>query len=425
MTDKILDALRAEGIDAYAINEVSSRSVECFFVRRNMDLKRRTDIMEWTVTVYREIERSGERLLGSSSLPVYPGMGEGELRAALRDAYYAASLAGNQYYELLEGTKEPEEPSKSGFASMEPEEAAKLMGDALFAADVEEDVFVNSAELFVLRRRNRVINSRGVDVSWNTDQVRGEFVIQCPAPRDVETYHSFAYRDPDAGALTEKVRQALSTTRDRAAAAQPPKSGEYTVILTGEQLEEVLSCYLSRSDASLIYQHYSDYAPGMDIQGQDATGDRLTIDLSATVPYDSEGVRLTDRRLMEDGVLRCVHGGVRFSRYLGVEPTGKYTGIVVPTGETPLAQLKAEPYLETAIFSDFQMNPMTGHFAGEIRLGYLFDGEKVTPVTGGSINGSLFEAQKTMRFSKERFTSASYHGPYAVALKGVRVAGVE
>lgn len=66
---------------------------------------------------------------------------------------------------------------------------------------------------------------------------------------------------------------------------------------------------------------------------------------------------------------------------------------------------------------------MSGHFGGEIRLAYLIDGVFVQPVTGGSINGSILDAQKNLVFSTERYTSAEYDGPYAVRLPGVRVAG--
>ena len=76
-------------------------------------------------------------------------------------------------------------------------------------------------------------------------------------------------------------------------------------------------------------------------------------------------------------------------------------------------------------FSDFQMDAMSGHFGGEIRLAYLIEDGKVTPVTGGSVNGSILEAQKDLTFSAERYQTARYDGPYAMRLKGVSVAGAE
>ena len=75
-------------------------------------------------------------------------------------------------------------------------------------------------------------------------------------------------------------------------------------------------------------------------------------------------------------------------------------------------------------FSDFQMDAMSGHFGGGIRLAYLIEADgTVTPVTGGSVNGSILEAQRSLTFSKDRYVTASYEGPYAVRLKGVSIAG--
>jgi hypothetical protein len=71
------------------------------------------------------------------------------------------------------------------------------------------------------------------------------------------------------------------------------------------------------------------------------------------------------------------------------------------------------------------MDIMTGHFGGEIRLAFLYDGEKVTPVTGGSVNGSILAVQANMLFSKERYQNDEYEGPYAVRIEGVDVAGTD
>jgi len=62
--------------------------------------------------------------------------------------------------------------------------------------------------------------------------------------------------------------------------------------------------------------------------------------------------------------------------------------------------MKKEPYLYVVSFSDFSMDSLSGYFGGEIRLAYLFDGEKVTPVTGGSVSGNLLELQKDMAFDQ-------------------------
>ena len=132
---------------------------------------------------------------------------------------------------------------------------------------------------------------------------------------------------------------------------------------------------------------------------------------------------MTDRTLLSDGKLDLIFGGTRFCHYLGVEPTGNYEKIVAKEGSTSFEDMKKTPYLHVVNFSDFQMDEMSGNFGGEIRLAYLFDGEKVTPVTGGSINGAITKAHKTFIFSKEMQESMDFVGPLAVSMEDVAVAG--
>ena len=108
-----------------------------------------------------------------------------------------------------------------------------------------------------------------------------------------------------------------------------------------------------------------------------------------------------------------------------MKPTGNYQKIVCSNGTAPFSELKKGPCLWAVTFSDFQMDSMSGHFGGEIRLAYLIDGDSAVPVTGGSVNGSILEAQKNLTFSTDRYLSIWYDGPYAMRLTGVSVAGTE
>ena len=129
--------------------------------------------------------------------------------------------------------------------------------------------------------------------------------------------------------------------------------------------------------------------------------------------------------LVRDGKLLAWHGPNRFCRYLGVKPTGTLEKLSCANGTLPFAELKKGPALWAVTFSDFQMDAMSGHFGGEIRLAYLIDEDgTVTPVTGGSVNGSILETQKDLVFSTERYQTARYSGPYAMRVKDVPVAGV-
>ncbi len=423
MTEQILAALAQLGIKTYLISETDKESLECFFVKKRLDLKRSTDTKEVEVTVYRAFEKDGKDMLGSSIVQIHPGQGKEEILDVLAGAYRAAALVSNPYYELPSGRKEEPVPANGRFAADGLAESMKNVCQELFAADHRTDVFLNSAEVFLRRHKTHILNSSGVDVRYETYDVWGEYVVQCVEPQDVETYHQFKYRDLEAGDLQKRVEEAFETTLARARASKAPKAGVYTVLLSGDQVKTLFDYYLSRASTNMVYQKYSNYEVGCQVQGGQVEGDLLTIRLKAKDPYSPEGIPMKDRTLLEEGVLKTLHGGARFAYYLGVEPTGKYRCISVPVGSTPLEEMKSKPYLHLVSFSDFQMDDFTGHFGGEIRLGFLYDGETVTPVTGGSVSGSILDVQDRLTFSKERYHSADYDGPFAVRIEGLRVAG--
>ena len=422
--EKILSALRALGVEQYIITEKHTDSLECFYVKKNLDLTRRADTTVTTVQLFRPFEKDGGKMLGDSEVTLRPGMSDGEIKTALEGAWYAAQFVSNPWYPLPAGVKEPPKPDQGGFAGRPLSESMKQMTQALFAADTAQDVFLNSAEVFLRRTATRIVTSAGADVGWERTDVWGEFVCQCPAPVDVETYHQFNYRDPETEALTADVAHALEMTKARAQASAAPRTGTYALVLDREQMRELLGYYVDRAGASMIYQKYSPFKLGDAVQGENITGDRLTMGLVATEPYTDFGAPMADRPLVEEGVLKTIHGGARFAHYLGVEPTGWYKAVSVPVGTTPLEELRAEPCLYAVAFSDFQMDSFSGHFGGELRLGFLYENGAVTPVTGGSVNGSILDSQGHMTFSAERFRSKDYDGPLAVRIEGVSVAGI-
>lgn len=398
MIDRIFSALKTCGIEDYQITMTKEESAELFFIKKELDMQRRKNVTTANVSVYRVFEEDGVRFRGVASVRVQESQTQQEIEKLFSDAYYAAGFVKNRYYDLYAGTKEELVEVKSTLSEKTLSETVQGFSQALFAEDVHEEVFLNSAEVFARCCTTHIINSRGVDVSYRKNRVWGEFVVQCVDGQDVETYQDFAYDDWNTDALQEKVRGVMELTRARAKAKTAPAAGEYRVILTGGYVKELMQYYVGRAESSMIYQKYS--------------------------PFSGEGIPMKDRELVKDGKLMMIHGGNRFAQYLGIEPTGDFGGCKVPAGKVSLDELKARPYLEVVNFSDFQMNDFTGHFGGEIRLGFLYDGEKVVPVTGGSVNGNIFEAQKTLVFSKEMQVEKNFEGPRAVVMERVLVAGV-
>jgi len=54
--DKILNALRKNGISVYLINEDVIESTELFFIKRKLDMRRKKNVHHYSVTVYNDFE---------------------------------------------------------------------------------------------------------------------------------------------------------------------------------------------------------------------------------------------------------------------------------------------------------------------------------------------------------------------------------
>ena len=415
MEKRILDLLNKAGIEEYRITFFTERTAELFFVKKQLDTRRIKDVAKYLVTVFRIEEKGGEKLKGAIDVMVLSSMSDDEIVKAFKDAYFAAQFALNPYYDAPKPVTAAPAFKTGRLAELAPEKAAGLMAEALFAADNAEGAFINSAEVFISKKTMRIVTSTGTDVSWTDAKASGEYVVQAKEPEDVEMYRQFAYTELETEELTRQVKEQLTFIHDRARAERILKSGNYDLILTGENTAEVLS----------FYPGYSRWAVGDDVQGE-AAGEKMELTLRAKAPYSGEGIPMIDRKLLDKGELKLAHGGARFCGYLGLEPTGDYDSFSCDNaGSMSFEEMKKRPCLWAVTFSDFQMDAFSGHFGGEIRLAYLIDGEKAIPVTGGSVNGSLLEAQKDIVFSTDRFKSEHYSGPYAMMLRGVAVAGTD
>lgn len=423
MLELIRQSLRDANVDVWSIEERITASAELFFIRRNMDMRRMKQTRKYFVTAFRAFEKDGKPMLGSSRVMLVPSQTKEEVDAAVRSAFFAASFVTNPAYPLPEAQTCEAVVMDSSLNDLPIEEAAMKLAEGLFAADCVEGSILNSAEIFVEKHTVHLLTSWGTDVCYTKYNTNGEYVAQCKQPQDVEMHHAFRYDDLAVDALREEASEALRQVRDRAVAGQTLPSGSYDLILSGKQLEELLSYFTERTHVAMVFPGYSNWKPGTDVQAQMDGGERLNITLHATVPYSDEGIAMKDRPLITDGKVQINHGGARLSAYMGVPATGDYRAAIVDNGTVSLDEMKKTPYLYPVSFSDFQMDGMSGHFGGEIRLAYYFDGQQTHIVTGGSVNGVITDCLGSMVFSTERHDSTSYHGPFAVKLPGIKVAG--
>lgn len=422
--ERYKEILRKSGVENWIVKKSEHESVELFFIKKRLDMRRIKNIDVEEIAVFKDEEKDGNKFRGRADVIVNSSMSDEEILAKITDAEYAAGFALNPYYDFPKPITSDTKVLESDLNKLSLEEIASEFVDAAYSVDNDERAFINSFELFVKEDKVHIINALGTDVSYVKRSVKGEFVAQCKEPEDVETYQDFEYDSLALDEIKNLVKTTLKMTKDRAVAKKTLKSGKMDVIISDKYMPTIFSFYVSRAHAAYVYIKYSDYEVGKFVQGENVTGDKLNLRFGVSVPFSDDGIEMAEREFIKEGELMQLHGSARFCRYLGIEPVGEYDKVILPSGKVSFEELKNRPCLHIVNFSDFQMDPLDGHFASEIRLAYLYDGKgNVTPVTGGSINGSIFDCQKEFVFSKETQKLSNYTGPKACLFKNVSVAG--
>lgn len=432
---KILSS--SKKIDAWKVVDTIINGNELFFVYKNVDMNRSKLVHNISLTVYKDFEEDGKKYRGSSSVAIHPTMESEDLEKAVEDAAFAAGFIKNEYYPIAKpennngNVKYTDTQAVNKVLVDEAVAALSRIADGLYSSDINDKGRINASEFFVNNLNVRIVNSEGIDESYDITKGDVEFITSWKETDDeIELYKRIRFNEFDEKYFAEEAKEMLARSRERAAAVPTPALKDIPVLLTGEPVEEFFRYYYEDSSASAVYNQVSTFKVGESVQGDKVEGDLLNIELDPFMkgsadcaPFDEDGVKLSKVKIIEDGVLKKYWGDVRHSYYLGVEPTGTIKNVVVNGGKKTTAELKQEPYLELAAFSDFQMDSLTGDFAGEIRLGWYFDGKETKAVTSGSISGNAKKVQGNFYLSKELQHSCNFTGPKTIKLYGVSVAG--
>ncbi|AKA68729.1 metallopeptidase TldD-related protein [Clostridium scatologenes] len=431
MINRIKSILETLDVDGYKIVETKVNSEELFFIKKDLDMNRSKDVHHFKVTVYKDFEEKKIKYKGSSIVNIHPTMSDEEIKKSLEGAAFAANFAKNQYYDLpKKAIKENEKIKESSFKGNTLSYWMEKLTEKLYEADNKERGNINSSELFLEKVYKRIINSNGVDVSFENYKGTIEFITNWREKEEIELYKSIGFSNFDEKQIVSSVNEMLFVSQQRALAKDMPKAGKYKVIFTGSAVKELLSYYVYQGNVEAVYNHMSIARLNENIQGDDVKGDLLSITLdpalensSYSVPFDEDGIALSKVEIFDKGLLKNYHGYFRHSFYLGVEPTGIINNFIVDGGSKAYKEMKNQPYMELVEFSDFQIDKLTGDFGGEIRLGWYFDGTKTTPITGGSVSGNMKDFHSNMYLSKEIQKDNEFQGPKALELFDVSIAG--
>ncbi|PIE98778.1 MAG: modulator protein [Treponema sp.] len=431
MKDKIISLIQKEkNISGYRLITSKTKSAEMFFIKEKLDMNRAKDVLHASLTVYRDFEENGKKYRGSSTVKISPTMSETEISEKIADAVFAAQFVKNEWYPLAKPTTEKAFKVKSSFDTDDLNSEAVKVKNAIYK-NRKTKAKLNSAEIFISNIEVQIVNSEGVDINFKSYNGFIEVITNCSiGTEDVEIYGDNSFASESEKLISEMISEQLRETEERANAKKAKHLNSVNVIITNKAVASFFRFYISQTSASMVYKKSSRAKIGENFQGENIKGDKLNIKLipnmpnsPMSAPYDSDGLLLKEHTLLNNGVVKTFHGAIRFSHYLGVEPTGSIFNFEVEPGKLSETELKKEPYVEILTFSDFFNDPVTGDFGGEFRLARYFDGEKIHIINNGSISGNIFDAQKEFYFSKERTQHTSYLGPKSILIPNMEVLG--
>ncbi|MGC9139585.1 metallopeptidase TldD-related protein [Athalassotoga sp.] len=412
MVELIAELLNRDGIDDWKILERKVEGEEFFFVKDSLDMNRAKRTRKFFVTIYHDFEREGKLYRGSSDFTIYPSMKREEIKSLIEDNIFSSKFVENLYYPVVN-----EKHTISRTVPLDPESLDRIIHDFPFKS---KDVWVNSSEFFLNRVEERIVNSKGVDVSNAFYRLYVEMITTAKSKEEVELYWSFERSYP---VVRMEIEEAIMATRERAKAIFTPEVKDIPVILSGESVGEFFKYPLYKTSGLYIYEHLSNVKKGERILNGDFT---MWIDphvegSAYSLNYDEDGFLCKKVKVIEDSKVMNIWADVRYAYYLGIEPTGHLTNFVVESGKESESSFEDGKYLKVLSFSDFQMDPVTGDFGGEIRLGWYSDGRKKVAVTGGSISGNITKCDFAL--SSESQLTGNFKGPKSVRITGAQIGG--
>jgi PmbA protein len=364
----------------------------------------------------------------------------------LDDAVTMASLINNPPWSLAGPAAMPD----VALADPRLVEAADATAAGLEAADRIRDlaererasgVRLSGAELFLTYYESELTNSQGAEASSTSTRILMEVTLLARGTQDETEYFRQAESRQLADLeLEETVRVGAQLARDKLGASAP-RTRLGPVVISGEALNQMMAgqvlgapgAYIFQAMARTAYENLSRFEIGASIYGDvEPTGDLVTMRANARRPFgvssyrwDSDGLPAQDLLVIEDGILRARPATLRYAQYLGVPATGRPGVAEMAVGTTSRGDLLAGdgPVLEVLDFSAPNVEPLSGDFGMEIRVGYENDPAGRRAVSGGSVTGNLFEAMANARFSVESQGFAQVAGPSAIRFESLQVAG--
>lgn len=408
----------------YRVKSVLIDSYEAFYVHGQIETLRSTALCDCVVTVYVDHEKGK----GESSFSVFNSTTESEAKAKIELAVSRAKMIANKPYDIVSGGKE-EYVIASNMQNYAMNELCEKIASAVFSANVFEFGSLNAVEIFVRKYTTKIQNSRGVD---KTQVDYSAMVEAIPTwtenGESVELYECYRFTKFDEQDITNQIKKRMIEVRDRKMAIKPCVPFEMDVVIGEHEISTLMHEITSQLDYASVYSKANVHFIGDKIQ-QDATGDKITVVLKGEVEgsvasskFDDDGFTLKDKTVIKQGEVLSYYGSNRFGQYLGEKDiSGSLGCLSLALGSVDDDFLNGKNYIELISLSGLQVDLYNDYIGGEVRLAYIHEKGKVTPVTGISISGSLKTALNSIKLSNKLTVKGAYEGPTFAILSGLKI----
>lgn len=415
MIEAILYLLRkSNNIDDFIIHEHHIDRYEWYLLGNKLDMTREVELSEFLITIFTDDGPVGNKTRGRSMIMLHGNMGQEEIKESILRGIASAKAAKNPWYPIpLPSTSKVKDPISS-FNSIGHIPAMKNIKEALYRFDNQFGARINSSEIFLSKIKNRLINSRGVDLSCYVWSGMVEYIVNAGerGSNEIELYSMVEFSDIDKQTLSSKVIKQMDHAVDRLKAVPTPSLNQIPLILADEIASEIYRYWYYNALASFVYNDTNIFSINDNVfnGNMQSKGDMINLSLvpevegsPLNIPFDHYGLVLKRVNIIDNNILKALIADSMYAHYLNIQPTGNMKLYEFNGGPASLSEkeLRFCDHIEIASFSDFFLNPTTGDFGGEIRLGYLSINGRKTPVTGGSMTGCIKNNSGKIKFSRE------------------------
>jgi len=303
------------------------------------------------------------------------------------------------------------------------------------------DVRACSAEVYASSWISQLWTSTGLHLSHDRTSLEVDLAVEpLPGPNDQEVHETFADVSLVGLDVHRRVDEAAQQARCLGHTEVPGSSADTPVLLRSADLAEILDALRSSATAYRQYRKASVLALGASVVKGERRGEALNLFVDPAIPAmvqshrgTRDGVVARGGALIVDSVLEALVVDPQYGHYLGLQPNGLGGNLVVPSGNTPLHELRAPGTIEVHRFLSLMVDPMRLTWSGEIKLATLHTADGPVWLKGGVISGDVrenladivfsAETEKVNRPGSKTELPLGYTGPAALLRSGVRIAG--